>query len=107
MTGVQTCALPIYGENGVESVGKGKIGDEVRADVHPRHRAWLKRDGGAGRLRIASFEACAPITACDVGLNIGGQPGPVVVAFNEFLGLLITRVSGDRGVVMGSDNLHA
>ena len=52
-----------HGENGIESVGEGEIGDEVRADVHPRHRAWLKRDGGAGGFRIASFEACAPITA--------------------------------------------
>ena len=29
-------------ENGVEAVGQGKIGDEVHADVHPRHCAWLE-----------------------------------------------------------------
>ena len=95
-----------HGENAIESVGKGKIGDEVRANIHPRHHAWLKWDSSAGRLCVASFEVCTPITAGDVRFDIGGQPGPIVMAFNEFLGFLITRVASDRGVMMGSDDLH-
>ena len=60
-----------HSENGMEPVGKGKISDEVRADVHPRHRAWLKWNGSAGRLRVASFEAGAPITSGDIRLDVG------------------------------------
>ena len=52
-----------HGKDRVKSVGKGKISDEVCANVHPRHCAWLKWDSGTGRLRIASFEAGTPITA--------------------------------------------
>ena len=87
-------------------MGKGKISDEVHADVHPRHHAWLKWDSGASRLCVACFEAHALITAGDIGFDIGGQPGPIVMAFDKFLGFLITQVSGDRGVVVGSDDLH-
>ena len=96
-----------HGEDRVEPVGKGKIGDEVRADVHPRHRAWLKWDSSAGRLCVASFEACTLVTMGDVRFDIGRQPGPIVMAFDKFLGFLITRVSGDRGIMVGSDDLHA
>ena len=52
--GVQSCGgliaqneLGFFGEsvdnceNRVEAVGKGKVRDEIRTDVHPRHRAWL------------------------------------------------------------------
>ena len=85
-----------HGENRVESVGKGKIGDEVDADVHPRHRAWLKWHSSAGRLCIASLEASTPITTGDIGFNVGGQPGPIVMAFNEFLGFLISCYAWPR-----------
>ena len=36
-----------------------------------------------------------------------GQPGPIILVFNEFLGFLVTQVPGDRGVMMGRDDLHA
>ena len=52
--GVQSCGgliardeLGFFGEavynceDGVEAVGKGKVCDEICADVHPRHCAWL------------------------------------------------------------------
>ena len=96
-----------HGEDRVEAVGKGEISDEVCANVHPRHRAWLKWDSCASRLRVASFEVSAPITVGDVGFDVSGQPGPIVVVFNEFLGFLITRVTGDGRVVVRSDDLHA
>ena len=93
-------------EDGVEAVGEGKISDEVHTDIHHRHHAWLKWDGGAGRLCVASFEVSALITVRDMGVNVRGQSGPIVLAFNEFLGFLIPWMSGDRGVMVESDYLH-
>ena len=95
------------GENRVETIGKGKIGDEVCTDVHPRHCAWLKWNGGASRLHVASFEVSTPIAARYVLPDVQGQPGPIVLAFYQFLGLLIAQVPGNRGVMMGGDDLHA
>ena len=31
---------------------------------------------------------------------------PIILLFNEFLGFLIAQMTGDRGVVMGSDDVH-
>ena len=93
-------------ENRVISVGEGKIGDKVHADVHPRCCAWLKRDSGAGRLCVAFLEAGTLIAVRDVSFDIRGQSGPIVLVFNKFLGFLITRVASDRGVVMCRDDFH-
>ena len=68
-------------EDGVEAVGEVKISDEVHTDIHHRHHAWLKWDGGAGRLCVASFEVSALIIVRDVGVNVRGQSGPIVLAF--------------------------
>ena len=95
------------GKDRVKAVGKGKIGDEVCADIHPRHCAWLKWDGRAGRFHVASFEARTPITAGYVVVDIRGQSGPVIVLFNQFLGFLVAWVSSDRGVMVRGDDVHA
>ena len=39
-------------------------------------------------------------------MDVRGQPGPVVMSFNEFLGFLVARVTGDRGIVMGGNDVH-
>ena len=88
-------------------VGKGKISDEVHTDVHPRHHAWLQWDGSTGWLRVASLEASTPITVRDICFDIRGQSRPIILAFNELLGFLITRMASDRRVVVGRDDLHA
>ena len=63
-------------------------------------------DSRASRLRIASLEAGTTVTSSDIRANVGGQPGPIVLSFNEFLGFLIAWVAGDRGVMMGRDDVH-
>ena len=40
-------------------------------------------------------------------MNIRGQPGPIILSLDEFLGFLIAQVTGDRGIMMGSDDVHA
>ena len=39
-------------------------------------------------------------------MDVQGQPGPVILSFDKFLGFLIAWVTGDRGVVMGSNDVH-
>ena len=94
-------------EDRVVAVGEGEISDEVHADVHPRHHAWLKWNSSTGRLHVAFLEARTPIAVGDIGLDIGGQSRPIILAFNKFLGFLITRMARDGGVMMGRDDLHA
>ena len=94
------------GEDRVETVGKGKIGDEVHADIHPRHHAWLQWNGGASRHRVASFEVSALITARDIGFDVGGQSRLIILVFDKFLSFLVTQMAGNRRVVMRGDDLH-
>ena len=43
-------------KNGVKTIEEGEVGDEVQADIHPRHHACLKWNGSSGRLHVAFFE---------------------------------------------------
>ena len=78
----------------------------VCADTHPRHCAWLQWNSGASRLHVASFEVSTPIIVRNIGVYIGRQSRPIILVFNKFLGFLVTWVSSNGRIMMGSDDMH-
>ena len=78
----------------------------VKGLSHPQSCPQLMGIARSSWFHVASFEVCALIILCDIIANICGQPRPIVVAFNQSLGFLVTWVSGNREVILEGDNSH-
>jgi hypothetical protein len=90
------------GQDGVKTIGKGELDDEVHGNNLEREGGRISDDRVEGGLRSGGkwFRGLADGAAFDIGSDEGAKLGPPVVKAEEGGGFKSTRVSSSGGVMV-------
>ena len=104
MTGVQTCALPIY-QKGIKTIRKGEVGDQITGDLlkGAGARGWNREERRSGCMYV-DLVLLARSTALDITVDIGGEAWPPELGSNKLASLENTRMTCCGMVMVASHN---